>query len=195
MTWYPQNYVTHLPMTDMAMRADPARGYPGRTYRFYRGPVVFPFGLGLSYTTFAHNLAHGPTSVSVPLTSLKATANSTMLSKAVRVSHADCNALSPLDVHVDVKNTGSMDGTHTLLVFTSPPDGKWAASKQLVGFHKIHIAAGSETRVRIAVHVCKHLSVVDRFGIRRIPLGEHKLQIGDLSHHVSLQTNSGEIKV
>ncbi|CAB4262600.1 unnamed protein product [Prunus armeniaca] len=195
MTWYPQNYVTHLPMTDMAMRADPARGYPGRTYRFYRGPVVFPFGLGLSYTTFAHNLAHGPTSVSVPLTSLKATANSTMLSKAVRVSHADCNALSPLDVHVDVKNTGSMDGTHTLLVFTSPPDGKWAASKQLVGFHKIHIAAGSEKRVRIAVHACKHLSVVDRFGIRRIPLGEHKLQIGDLSHHVSLQTNSGETKV
>ncbi|PQP97003.1 arabinofuranosidase/xylosidase homolog [Prunus yedoensis var. nudiflora] len=87
-----------------------------------------------------------------------------------------------------------MDGTHTLLVFTSPPDGKWAASKQLVGFHKIHIAAGSERRVRIAVHVCKHLSVVDRFGIRRIPLGEHKLQIGDLSHQVSLQANLGEIK-
>ncbi|KAB2599337.1 beta-D-xylosidase [Pyrus ussuriensis x Pyrus communis] len=46
MTWYPQNYVANLPMTDMAMRADPARGYPGRTYRFYKGPVCVPIWAG-----------------------------------------------------------------------------------------------------------------------------------------------------
>ncbi|PRQ39365.1 putative glycosidase [Rosa chinensis] len=190
MTWYPQDYVSKVPMTNMAMR--PARGYPGRTYRFYKGPVVFPFGLGLSYTTFAHSLAQVPTLVSVRLTSLSATTNSTMLSSAVRVSHTNCNSLS-LPVHVDVKNTGARDGTHTLLVFSSPPLGKWAANKQLVGFHKVHILAGSQKRVKVDVHVCKHLSVVDQFGIRRIPIGEHKLQIGDLEHHISIEANLGDI--
>ncbi|KAK9933918.1 hypothetical protein M0R45_021088 [Rubus argutus] len=91
MTWYPQDYVSKLPMTNMAMRA--GRGYPGRTYRFYKGPVVFPFGHGLSYTTFAHTLVQAPTSVSVPLTSLSATTNSTILSGAVRVSTTDCHSL------------------------------------------------------------------------------------------------------
>nr|AAS17751.2 beta xylosidase [Fragaria x ananassa] len=191
MTWYPQDYVSKVPMTNMAMRA--GRGYPGRTYRFYKGPVVFPFGLGLSYTTFAHSLAQVPTSVSVPLTSLSATTNSTMLSSAVRVSHTNCNPLS-LALHVVVKNTGARDGTHTLLVFSSPPSGKWAANKQLVGFHKVHIVAGSHKRVKVDVHVCKHLSVVDQFGIRRIPIGEHKLQIGDLEHHISVEANVGEIR-
>ncbi|KAM2563559.1 hypothetical protein TB2_011946 [Malus domestica] len=194
MTWYPQNYVAKLPMTDMAMRANPARGYPGRTYRFYKGPVVFPFGLGLSYTRFSYTLAQGPTLVSVPLTSLVAAKNTTMLNNnGVRVSHINCDSLS-LDIHVDVQNTGTMDGTHTLLVFVTPPAEKWAPNKQLVGFHKVHIVAGSERRVRVGVHLCKHLSIVDKFGIRRIPLGEHKLEIGDLKHHVSVEANLGEIK-
>jgi hypothetical protein len=191
MTWYPQDYVSKVPMTNMAMRA--GRGYPGRTYRFYKGPVVFPFGHGLSYTTFAHTLVQAPTSVSVPLTSLSATTNSTILSSAVRVSHTNCNLLSR-GVHVDVKNTGTRDGTHTLLVFSSPPSGKWAASKQLVGFHKIHIVAGSKKRVKIDVHVCKHLSIVDQFGIRRIPMGQHKIQIGDLEHHISIEANIGDTR-
>ena len=194
MTWYPQNYVANLPMTDMAMRADPARGYPGRTYRFYKGPVVFPFGLGLSYTRFSHSLAQGPTLVSVSFTSLVASKNTTMPGNHdIRVSHTNCDSLS-LDVHIDIKNSGTMDGTHTLLVFATPPTGKWAPNKQLVGFHKVHIVAGSERRVRVGVQVCKHLSVVDELGIRRIPLGQHKLEIGDLQHHVSVEANLGEIK-
>ncbi|KAI5072734.1 hypothetical protein GOP47_0012840, partial [Adiantum capillus-veneris] len=35
MTWYPESF-TQVPMTDMNMRPNPSRGYPGRTHRFYR---------------------------------------------------------------------------------------------------------------------------------------------------------------
>ncbi|KAJ0091805.1 hypothetical protein Patl1_24929 [Pistacia atlantica] len=194
MTWYPQNYLAKVPMTDMGMRANPSRGYPGRTYRFYKGNVVYPFGHGMSYTKFAQNLAIAPKEVSIPLApSLYAIKNSSVSSNAIRVKHTNCNKLS-LGFHVDVKNTGSMDGTHTLLVFSTPPAGKWSASKQLIGFEKIHIAAGSQYSVKINVDVCKHLSVADQFGIRRIPMGEHNLHIGDLKHSISLQATLEDIK-
>ncbi|KAK2990266.1 hypothetical protein RJ640_014718 [Escallonia rubra] len=185
MTWYPQDYANKVPMTDMAMRADPSRGYPGRTYRFYKGPVLFPFGFGLSYTTFTHSLAHAPSTVLVSLVTPNGFKNSTLSSEGVKVTRANCGALS-LGVHVDVKNTGSMDGTHTLMVFSSPPAGKWAANKQLVGFEKVHLVAGSQGRVKVDIQVCNHLSVVDQFGVRRIPMGEHSLHIGDLKHTLSL---------
>lgn len=188
MTWYPQDYVAKVPMTNMDLRPNPASGYPGRTYRFYKGPVVFPFGHGLSYSRFTHTLAVAPKEVSVPFaTSLSAYKNSTVSSKAVKVSHANCGALE-VAFHVDVKNEGSMDGTHTLLIFSKPPAGKWSAVKQLVSFHKVHVPAGSKQQVKVGVHVCKHLSIVDEFGIKRIPMGEHELHIGDVKHSISVQT-------
>ncbi|RZC49289.1 hypothetical protein C5167_017721 [Papaver somniferum] len=54
-TWYPQEF-TKIPMTDMRMRANPATGYPGRTYRFYKGRKVFKFGHGLSYSKYRRNV-------------------------------------------------------------------------------------------------------------------------------------------
>lgn len=190
-TWYPQEYVAKVPMTNMNMRANPAKGYPGRTYRFYKGPVVYPFGYGMSYTSYRHSLVKAPTQVSVPVASLSAAyRNSSLLSAGIRAAHVNCDAAS-LGIHVNIENTGSMDGTHTLLVFSAPPEGKWSPVRQLIGFEKVHVSAGSQRRVRIDVRVCEHLSVVDEFGIRRIPIGEHKLHVGDLEHSMTLQANLG----
>lgn len=192
LTWYPQDYLAKAPMTNMAMRADPSKGYPGRTYRFYKGPVVYPFGYGLSYTHFVHTIAEAPAMFAVPLDGRHAI-NTT--SNAVRITHAKCDRLS-IGVHMDVKNVGSRDGSHTILVFSKPPPGHWAPNKQLVAFERVHVPANSQQRVRIGIHVCKSLSIVDKNGIRRIPMGEHSLHIGDIRHTVSLQGGSIEqIKV
>lgn len=173
-------------MTAMDMRSSPSKSYPGRTYRFYKGPVVYPFGHGLTYTKFVHSIASAPTLVQVPLHGHHKSLNASVSGKAIRVTHANCNRLS-LGVHVDVKNVGSREGSHTLLVFSNPPAGHWAPHKQLVAFEKIHVASGATQRLRINIHVCRYLSVVDRSGIRRIPLGEHSIHIGKVRHSVSLQ--------
>ncbi|XP_030487865.2 probable beta-D-xylosidase 2 [Cannabis sativa] len=188
MTWYPEEYLANLPMTTMDMRSTPSKNYPGRTYRFYNGPVVYPFGYGLSYTKFQHTIASAPAVFSVPVHGHRKAQNVTVFDKAIRVTHTRCNKLS-LRVHVDVKNVGSRDGSHTLLVFSSPPGGRgnWAPHKQLVAFQKVRVVTGSTQRVRFNIHVCKYLSVVDRSGIRRIPMGEHSLHIGNLRHSFSLQ--------
>ncbi|KAG4170104.1 hypothetical protein ERO13_A12G126000v2 [Gossypium hirsutum] len=186
MTWYPQDYVSNLAMTDMAMRSSTHRNYPGRTYRFYKGPVVYPFGHGLSYTNFVHTIVNAPLVVTVPLDGHRRSGNATVLGKAIKVNHARCNKLS-VGLQVNVKNTGSKDGTHTILVFSIPPAGHWAPSKQLVAFAKVYVLARSEQQVGISIHVCKFLSVVDRSGVRRIPIGLHHIHIGDVKHSVSLE--------
>nr|XP_033513954.1 putative beta-D-xylosidase isoform X1 [Nicotiana tomentosiformis] len=184
MTWYPQDYVAKVAMTNMDMRADPARGYPGRTYRFYKGPVVFPFGAGFSYTRFSQSIVSAPAIVSVPTLDMRKT--------AVRTTHTNCDSLN-LHLHIHVKNTGDMDGTHTLLIFSKPPP---AATKQLVAFQKVHVAAGAQQRVNININACKHLTVADQFGIRRIFMGEHKIHVGeDINHSITFHASLEQIKV
>lgn len=51
-TWYKNSYVS-LDMANMKMSAGPGT-YPGRTHRYWKGAApLFPFGHGLSYTTWA----------------------------------------------------------------------------------------------------------------------------------------------
>lgn len=59
-TMYPHNFTSENPMTNYDM-AKP----PGRTYKYYTGTPLFPFGHGLSLTTFS--LSCSPTSGSLPL--------------------------------------------------------------------------------------------------------------------------------
>ncbi|GFQ08184.1 beta-d-xylosidase 1 [Phtheirospermum japonicum] len=193
MTWYTQNYLAKVPMTDMRMH--PSRGYPGRTYRFYKGKVVYSFGFGLSYTKFKYTLVHAPTKLSIPFSSSKVFRNTSQLSKGIRVSHTNCEILT-LWVYIDVENIGGMDGPHIVMVFASAPSFReYEVKNKLVAFEKIHIAAGDKQHVGININPCDHLSVVDEFGIRRIPMGEHNLHFGeDLRHTITLHSDVGEIK-
>ncbi|KAL3626581.1 Beta-D-xylosidase 1 [Castilleja foliolosa] len=193
MTWYPQNYLANVPMTDMRLRA--INDYPGRTYKFYKGEVVYPFGHGLSYNSFRYNLIHGPTKLLIPFTNLKVSKNTTQINKGIRVSHTSCQTLT-LRMHIDVENVGGMDGPHTVMVFASAPSIIESGSeKKLIAFEKIHVPVGGEERVKIKINPCDHLSVVDRFGIRRIPMGEHNLHFNeDLKHTITLYHDSRDIK-
>ncbi|CAL0300803.1 unnamed protein product [Lupinus luteus] len=182
-TWYPQSYVNKVPMTTMNMRADPATGYPGRSYRFYTGEVVYPFGYGMSFSGVKQKIVKAPQLVSIPLAENHVCRSSQC--KSLELAEEHCQNLA-FDIHLEVKNTGEMNSKHTVLLFFSPPNMHNAPQKQLVGFEKVHIAGKSKAQVRFNVDICKDLSVVDELGNRVVPLGQHLLHVGDLKHALSV---------
>ncbi|KAK4377183.1 hypothetical protein RND71_003479 [Anisodus tanguticus] len=168
----------------MNMRPDPATNYPGRTYRFYTGPTVFPFGHGLSCSQFKHHLHQAPKFVSIPLEE-KHTCRSTKC-KSIDVVEQSCSNLG-FNIHLRVKNVGKISGSHTVFLFTSPPSVHNSPKKHLLGFEKVYLTPKREGIVKFNVDVCKHLSVHDGLGNRKVALGPHVLHIGDLKHSLTVR--------
>ena len=95
----------------------------GRTYRYFRGTPQYPFGFGLSYTTFAYGKG------SLSKSSIKA-------GKGVRVT-------------VPVTNTGTRAGDEVVQVYVKALDNPDAPIKALKGFQRVSINPGQTARVTI----------------------------------------------
>ncbi|KAI3803838.1 hypothetical protein L1987_32000 [Smallanthus sonchifolius] len=184
MSWYPQSYTQKVNMTNMHMRPDPATGYPGRTYRFYKGDTVYTFGDGLSYSEFNHHLVEAPKLVSVPLEE----GHTCRLSacKSIDAVEQTCKNLA-FNIHLRVTNSGKMSGSHTVFLFSSPPAVHGAPQKHLLGFQKVNLGPRQQGVVRFSVDVCKDLSLVDEVGNRKVALGQHVLHVGNLKHSLNLR--------
>ncbi|KAL6517661.1 Endo-1,4-beta-xylanase 2 [Orobanche minor] len=184
MTWYPQSYADSVQMSDMNMRPDRNTRYPGRTYRFYEGPTIFSFGDGIGYSQFHHRLIKAPSLVSVPLEQKHECRSSTC--KSIDATEEGCKNLE-FEVRVRVRNVGRFSGIETVLLYSSPPKVHNAPRKHLLAFRKVHLHPQEEGVVRFGVDVCKHLSVVDEKGDRRVALGDHILHVGSLTHSLNVR--------
>lgn len=184
MTWYPQSYAEKVPMTNMNMRPNPTTGYPGRSYRFYTGETVYNFGDGLSYSDFTHHLVKAPTEVSVPLQEEHVCHTSTC--KSIDALGEHCENLG-FDVHLKVRNNGAMEGRHTVFLFSSPPSVHNSPRKNLIAFEKVFLHGKTEGMTIFKVDACKHLSVVDEEGNRKVALGVHQLHIGNMKHSFNVR--------
>ena len=99
----------------------------GRTYRYFNGPVQYPFGFGLSYTSFAYELQQG----------LKSSYKTT----------------DTLNVTVKVKNTGAMDGDEVVQAYIQYPNIDRMPVKELKSFKRISISKGGEQLVSLRIPV------------------------------------------
>jgi beta-glucosidase len=127
LTWYADQ--DQLPdTTDYAIR--PGDGKHGRTYMYFDGAVTFPFGYGLSYTSF--QISNGATDV------------------------ASASAGGTVHVTADVKNTGAMAGSTVVQLYVATPDSPAALQrpvKRLAGFAKVSLQPGQTKSVDIAVAI------------------------------------------
>lgn len=188
MTWYPQDF-TKVPMTDMRMRAEPSSGYPGRTYRFYKGKKVFEFGYGLSYSNYSYELV-SVTRNEISLSSVfdqKVKNSNSVGYKMVTGLGAEFCEKSKFSVTVRVKNQGKMTGKHPILLFVKQEKlGSGRPVKKLVGFQSVKLNAGENAEIKYRLSPCEHLSTANEEGLMVIEEGFQYLLVGDEEYPINI---------
>ncbi|KAK1316321.1 putative beta-D-xylosidase 5 [Acorus calamus] len=188
-TWYKANYTDAVPMTSMQLRPNDELGYPGRTYKFFNGSTVYPFGYGLSYTQFSYNLVSAKQSLLVKLGRLQHCHDD--LDYVLDVFMPPCRSVlvddlkcedDVVDMEVQVSNTGARDGSDVVMVYSRPPTHILGMpQKQVIGFQRVFLRAGETETVKFSLNACKSFGVVDKAAYLVLPSGTHTIEVGSRS--------------
>jgi beta-glucosidase len=122
-----------------------------RTYRYFEGQPLYPFGYGLSYSKFSY-------------------AN-------LKLSAATLNAGDPLAVEADVKNSSERDGDEVVQLYVNFPKSPGAPIHALRGMTRVHLGAGKSEHVHFTLDA-RDLSGVNSQGDRMVAAGTYHLHIG-----------------
>jgi beta-glucosidase len=122
-----------------------------RTYRYFAGEPLYPFGYGLSYTTFGYSNG--------------------------RVSKASVAATEDVTVSVDVTNSGGMAGDEVVQLYLTHPGIPGAPLRALKGLQRIHLDKGEKRTVAFTLRA-RELSIVDETGKHRIVPGRVDVWVG-----------------
>ncbi len=122
-----------------------------RTYRYFDGEPLYPFGYGLSYTSFAY--------------------------KNLRVDHVRLKAGEAAAVSVEVANIGTMAGEEVVQLYVTHPGRAGAPLRALKGFERVRLDRGQVKTVSFTLSD-SDLSIVDPEGKRRIVAGTVQVWVG-----------------
>ena len=122
-----------------------------RTYRYFDGEPLYPFGFGLSYTSFAYG---------------KPTVDTSQLASKDSVA-----------ISVEVKNTGAVAGDEVVQLYLTHPAAPGAPLRALKGFQRIHLAPGEKKIAKFELNE-RDLSIVDPSGKHRIVPGNVQAWLG-----------------
>jgi beta-glucosidase len=123
----------------------------GRTYRYFPGTPAYPFGFGLSYTSFSYSKLH------IASQHLKAGGEQT--------------------VSVSVKNIGAKPGDEVVQLYLSVDGAPSAPIRSLKGFKRVHLDAGEEKTVELRL-TPRDLALAGDDGTLRITPATYKLWVG-----------------
>ena len=133
----------------------------GYTYMYFKGEPLYPFGFGLSYTTFK-------------FANLRTSAPSVAKDGAVTVS-------------VSVTNTGNRAGDEVVQLYVKYPHSKVERPREeLEGFQRVHIEAGRTKTVDIALHASQLAYRDVKANAFRVEAEPVDLMVGDSSANLPL---------
>ncbi|MFZ2287662.1 MAG: glycoside hydrolase family 3 C-terminal domain-containing protein [Bacteroidales bacterium] len=122
-----------------------------RTYRYFTGTPLYPFGFGLSYTSFAYSGLRVPEKVA---------------------------AGSDVKVEVTVTNTGEMAGDEVIQLYVTDEKASTPRPlRQLEGFKRVHLEAG-ESRTLEFILRAEQFSMINRSDARVIEPGWFTVAVG-----------------
>jgi beta-glucosidase len=122
-----------------------------RTYRYFTGPVLYPFGYGLSYSNFRY--------------------------EALRLSAPVLQAGAALTAEVRVTNTSARDGDEVAQLYLQFGGAPGAPERALRDFQRVHLKAG-ESRTLYFPLSARQLSHVDAAGLTVVSAGRYTLSVG-----------------
>ncbi len=150
------NPAGRLPVTFYKSVADlpPFTDYnmEGRTYRYFKGEPLFPFGYGLSYTKFSYS--------------------------NVRVGKKKLKAGSQQTISVTVKNTGDMAGDEVVQVYLKDVTASVKVPiRQLAGFQRIHLKPGKKKTLKFKI-LPEQMMIYKEDGTREYEPGKFIVSVG-----------------
>ncbi|KAF2454107.1 beta-xylosidase [Lineolata rhizophorae] len=183
-TQYPATYAGALPITEMGLRpAVETNGEPlGRTYMWYTGEPVVPFGHGLHYTSFDLAWEEWQTErASFGVAEVVADAG------GAQAGNDTASLLSTLLTgYLNVTNTGEAASDYVALLFLSSEDAgpEPRPNRKLVSYQRARNIAPGETRNVELSMALNELARVDESGSRVVYPGNYKLAV-DVDEKIS----------
>lgn len=138
-----------------------------QTYRYFKGDVLYPFGYGLSYTTFLYDNLN---------------------------INNEYKTGEDIKISVNVKNTGNMDGDEVVQVYVSGQNiPGHQPLRSLRAFKRVHLKAGELKTVELVIKA-DAFSVVTENGERKQAAGKYEISVGGEQPDVKLKTTSNMLK-
>lgn len=145
----------------------------GRTYRYFDGKPAFPFGFGLSYTTFDYG-----------------TASIVKGGKAVKAFKMK----DDVQIVVPVTNSGKRDGDEVVQVYIKRQDEVGGPVYSLRGFKRVSIKAGETASVAIDLNELNFRSFDEESGSMKTTKGTYTVYYGKSSAKEDLKSLTVKIK-
>jgi beta-glucosidase len=140
----------------------------GRTYRYFEGTPLYPFGYGLSYTTFSYS--------DLTLPSSPVAAGQLVTAEAT------------------VKNTGSLAGDEVAQLYLSFPNVAGAPIRALRSFQRIHLELGQSKRLQFQL-TPRDISMVTDAGEPIVAEGKYSVSVGGGQPNTTAPTVEGTFEV
>jgi beta-glucosidase len=129
---------------------------------------LYPFGYGLSYTTFSYR-------------------NLVLPKGAIQAG-------SPLTAEVTVTNTGKREGDEVAQLYLSFPNVSGAPLRALRGFKRVHLKSGESQKVRFELQE-RDLSMITAAGDPIIAEGAYSVSIGGGQPNTDAPTVAGTFHI